>query len=153
MTNLINKKTMLHCAILLLLITTGSDCNDDCEPYMLSSPPGLEFTSVPPIGSDGFLVGRVKGVEPTEYRVAVYIFVPGVSPEGWWNKAYFDKPLTEPECTSNFNCDITTGGHDDEATKIRAYLVSKYYNPPLVSGSIIPESILQNTLSWIEVSR
>lgn len=146
-------KFKIYLTIPLLLIFTGSDCNDDCEPYLLSSPPGLEFTSVPPRGSDGLLFGRVWGVEPNEHRVAVYIFVPGISPEGWWNKPYFDNPKTVPDCNSNFSCDITTGGVDQTATKIRAYLVSKNYNPPIVAGDTIPGSILQNALSWIEESR
>jgi len=44
---------------------------------------GIEFTYVPPYGSFEDLSGKVTGVKPADYRVAVYIYV-----EGWWNKPY-----------------------------------------------------------------
>lgn len=141
------KKYLIIPVLLFFVISTN--CNEDeCEPYALSSNPGLEFISVPPIGSEDNLTGRVKGVRPEDYRVAVYIYV-----SGWWNKPYFDNPLTVPECNSNFNCDITTGGIDPSATKIRAYLVTKNYDPPLIEGGNIPNSIEEDALARIEVIR
>ncbi|MBV6478415.1 MAG: hypothetical protein HGGPFJEG_01170 [Ignavibacteria bacterium] len=130
-----------------LLFSLSLDC-DKCDPYLLSASPGLEFTSVPSIGSNDDLKGRVQGVVPEEFSVAIYIYV-----SGWWNKPTFDNPLTAPDCNSNFICDITTGGIDPQASKIRGYLVRKNFNPPLLSGEEIPESLKENSLAWIEKIR
>lgn len=136
---------------LLFSIVLSVNCGTECDPYLPGSVPGIELSNVPPLGSSNNLGGRINGVDPDDYRIAVYIFVPVTG--GWWNKPTFASPLTIPDCTSFFSCDITTGGEDETATKIRAYLVPKDYNPPLVSGGSIPQSIELNSAAWKEVSR
>lgn len=147
---------MKHRIIFLIpfcLCFVSGDCNDECKPYMPSSSPGIEFYNVPPIGSEDNLSGRVKGVHPDQYGLAVFIYVPNISPQGWWNKPYFDKPMTTIKCNSDFDCDITTGGRDPTATKIRVYILPKNYNIPRVEGSIIPDSLEVQSRAWVEVVR
>jgi exo-beta-1,3-glucanase (GH17 family) len=117
---------------------------------ILSTPPSISFTVLPPIGSLLNLEGIVKGVLPSEYKVAVYIYV-----NGWWNKPTFAEPLTRLACDGTFICNITTGGNSDaQATRIKAFLVPSAYSPPLLSGqATIPASIDQNAVASIEVLR
>lgn len=81
--------------------------------------PRIKFTSIPRIGSTAHLAGRVSNVDPKRYRVVVFIKVDGI----WWVKPYWDSPLTTIEDDGTWDCDIVTGGHDEDATAIEAFLV------------------------------
>ena len=72
-----------------------------------------------------------RNVDRVAYRVVVYINVDG----GWWVKPSFAAPLTPIQADRSWSCDITTGGHDEDATEIRAYVVSADYAPP---GNSLP---------------
>jgi len=110
----------------------------------------IQFTYVPPYGSFENLRGQVWHVAPADYKVAVYINVGG----GWWTKPYFAYPLTDIYPDGSFVCDITTGGVDQEATSIRAYLVPVGYNPPLTSGQgTLPQELGQNACTQTETIR
>ena len=61
----------------------------------------------------------------------MYIQVNG----GWWIKPSFASPLTNLGYNSAWMCDITTGGVDEKATKIAAYLLPNGVNPPLLAGA------------------
>ncbi|MCK4339511.1 MAG: T9SS type A sorting domain-containing protein [Candidatus Cloacimonetes bacterium] len=87
---------------------------------------GIGFTYVPPWGSYYNLYGQVWDVTPSEYRVAVYIYLEG----WWWPKPYATNPLTIIADDSTWTCDITTGGIDKYATRIIAFLVPDGYEPP-----------------------
>lgn len=113
-----------------------------------SVPPSIKFTSVPAKGSNNNLKGRTEGVSPFEYKVAVYIYV-----NGWWTKPYWNTPLTSISCDQTFTCDITTGGNDANATKIRAYILPNGHTPPKASGGGLPATLAQNAVAWIEVER
>lgn len=89
----------------------------------------IEFTYVPPFESFDDLQGSVSGVDPDDYKVAVYINV-----SGWWTKPYSGQPLTAINGDGSWSCDITTGGIDECATEIIAFLVPNGYDPPLGSG-------------------
>jgi exo-beta-1,3-glucanase (GH17 family) len=111
--------------------------------------PAIEFTSVPPYGSFENLKGQVWHVKSEDYRVAVYIYV-----FGWWTKPYWNNPLISINCDGTWTCDITTGGSDQNATKIAAYLVPATYSPPLGNGqSTLPEELKQNAVAWTEITR
>jgi len=92
--------------------------------------PTIEFTYVPLYGSFDNLQGKVTNVTPADYKVAVYIYI-----SGWWTKPTFSNPLTYISETGIWVCDITTGGSDQYATKIKAYLVPNGYTPQQMSGS------------------
>jgi exo-beta-1,3-glucanase (GH17 family) len=92
--------------------------------------PTVAFTFVPPRGSFDNLVGQVLHVSPVDHRIAVYIKVGS----GWWTKPFFTNPTTRIRPDGSWTCDITTGGIDQQATAIVAYLIPAGYSPPLVSG-------------------
>jgi hypothetical protein len=108
-------------------------------------PPVIEFTHVPPYGSFDDLQGRTACVAPANYRVAVYIFV-----AGWYNKPHWSAPLTPIRSDGTWTCDITTGGTDQLATRIAAFLVPAGYNPPRADNS--PElfdELYANTAAYV----
>lgn len=112
--------------------------------------PVIEFTYVPSYGSFENLKGQVWHVRPADYKVAVYIRVRG----GWWTKPYWSTPLTVINPDGSWVCDITTGGVDEEATEIVAYLVPNGYNPPLMSGqSTLPSELEENSVGKAEAIR
>lgn len=116
--------------------------NQKCNPF-------IEFTNVPPYGSFMNLQGQVTCIDPTNYRVAVYIFV-----SGWWTKPTFANPLTLIQSDGTWTTDITTGGLDQNATKIAAYLVPDGYNPPLMGGGqTLPPELEENSATSVMVER
>src|SRR4030042_243190 len=101
--------------------------------------PATELTYVPPYGGAGSLRGRVSGVNPSDYAVAVYINVP---PYGWWTKPSFAAPLTTIQSDGTWTCQIVTGGQDSYATEVAAFLVPDTYNPPVGDGqSCLPSAL------------
>lgn len=105
----------------------------------LSINPSIEFTYIPPYGSNSFLSGRVHNVNPVNYKIAVYILVEGY---GWVIKPTTLSPLTIIQNDSTFSCNIVTGGVDSYATCISAFLLPNGVTPPLLTGSPeIPESM------------
>lgn len=92
--------------------------------------PTIEFTYVPPYTSFDDLQGKVTNVTPADYKVAVYTYI-----SGWWTKPTFSNPLTNISETGIWICDITTGGSDQYATKIKVYLMPNGYTPPQLSGN------------------
>jgi len=110
---------------------------------------GIQITSVPALGAAGFAEGAVSGIKLSEYAgVAVFIKVSG----GWWTKPYFSDPITKIQSDGTWKADIATGGHDPDATAIRAYLVPKGVEVPAMSGgSTFPESM--SSLLYAERTR
>lgn len=119
-------------------------------PTLGNSNPQVHLTYVPPKGSSDDLQGRVEGVNPDNYGIAVYIKVGG----GWWTKPYFNVPVTYIDSDGDWTCDITTGGVDPQATAIRVYLIPIEYIPPATSGdaSLSPD-LEQNAVAWVEATR
>ena len=151
------KKTLWMLFFTLSFLGFLVACDEDSNIIRVPSPtlpggpgdPVIEFTSVPPFGSFDNLEGRVLHVNPSEYRVAVYINV-----SGWWNKPSFANPLTTIESDGSWVTDITTGGIDEQASRIAAFLVPVSYNPPLLSGNnTLPDELEQNAVAKVEASR
>jgi len=120
--------------------------------------PAIWFTYVPPYGSFNNLQGQVGNVTPADYKVAVYIKVGGF----WWTKPYWTSPLTVIKSNGSWTCDITTGGNDETATEIAAYLVPNGYNPPLMGceptppmtcSSTLPAELEANSVAKVGVTR
>jgi hypothetical protein len=103
--------------------------------------PSIEFTSVPPYGSFDLLKGRVYGVDPQGYAVAVYINVEDV----WWTKPTYVSPLTPINGDGTWTCNITTGGYDQCAGKITAFLVPAGTSVPICGPCfdipVIPQAV------------
>jgi exo-beta-1,3-glucanase (GH17 family) len=111
--------------------------------------PTIEFTYVPPRGSFNNLTGRVLHVSPFAYNVAVYIYV-----SGWWTKPTFASPLTPIQADGSWTTDITTGGIDEQATQIAAFLVPDGYHPPaMAGGGTLPAGLDANAVANVIVSR
>jgi YVTN family beta-propeller protein len=112
-------------------------------------PPALELVYVPAYGSFEDLHGRVRGVDPGDHKVAVYIYV-----SGWWTKPYWDAPLTAIQSDGSWSCDITTGGMDQFATQIAAFLVPNGFSPPLMAGeSVLPAELFEHSVANVLVER
>jgi exo-beta-1,3-glucanase (GH17 family) len=112
--------------------------------------PEILFTFVPAYGSYDWLDGQIWHIRPADYRVAIYIKVNG----GWWTKPTWATPLTTINPDGSWTCDITTGGYDQEATEIAAYLVPNGYNPPSLGGdSSLPAELAQNAVAVVDVTR
>lgn len=108
--------------------------------------PTIEFTYIPPYGSLDNLQGKVTDVNPTEYKVAVYLYV-----SGWYTKPYYASPLTPVNANGSWTCDITTDGYDQHATKVKAYLVPDGYNPPQMSGQqTFPAELEKNSVASVK---
>ncbi len=104
----------------------------------------------------GYLKGKIEVKEgsPANYKIAVYILVGG----GWWTKPYWASPWTEVKEDGNFSCLITTGGQDQLATKIAAFLVPKEYELPeeelLRSGEqTLPEKLEEDAVDKTIIDR
>ena len=114
--------------------------------------PSLELTYIPLMGETDDLEGMVHFVNPDEYQVAVYIYVPDAG--GWWTKPFYDYPLTEIDEGGYWACPIITGGIDEQATRIAVFLIPEGYTPPLANGmSSLPQSLYNASVSEVEVSR
>lgn len=93
--------------------------------------PGISIDGSSPIGTvDGYAWGSVRGVEPADYLAEVYIKVSG----GWWTKPTWAEPFTPIQSDGTWRTDIVTGGHDEDATHIAAFLVPKDSDPSLAGG-------------------
>jgi hypothetical protein len=113
--------------------------------------PKLDLTLVPPWEHHGPC--RIAWfVNPEDYRVAVYIYVPDAG--GWWIKPTFDFPLTEINKDGSWSCPVFTGGIDEQATKVAAFLVPNDYNPPAAAGwSSLPQELYDISVSEVETNR
>ena len=122
----------------------------DTESRQDSTNPMMEFTSVPAYGSYLNLKGIVRNVDTKNLRIAVYIRVHG----GWWNKPYWDAPATPISPDGSFSVDITTGGQDEQASQIAAFLIPADYYPPGLRGDPeFPAELLQKALADANVTR
>ena len=130
----------------------GDGCSSDC---LIEDPcnPGITIDreKVPDYGDKyGKIYGSTSCINPDDYAVAVYIKVRG----GWWTKPYWSMPSTPIKADKSWVCDITTGGVDEEATEIRAYLIPANYDPPLRGGqSTLPDELDENALDMDFVER
>ncbi len=112
--------------------------------------PEIYFTHVPSPGSYENLAGSILHVDPEEYAVAVYIKVNG----GWWTKPTFTHPLTSLFCNGDWVADVTTGGSDQNATHLAAFLIPEGYNPPeMRGGSTLPVELDENAVASTEIER
>ena len=116
-----------------------------------SGSPTVAFTFVPPYGdSNDLLEGQECYVSATNYGVAVYINVNG----GWWTKPTFAAPVTPLQPDGSWSCDIVTGGDDQLATAIAAFLIPSTYSPPALNGqSDLPNQLYQNSVANVQTVR
>ncbi|MGQ9732990.1 MAG: hypothetical protein ACUVX8_17165 [Candidatus Zipacnadales bacterium] len=112
----------------------------------------LDIQGCSPLGTlNGYVWGCVWNVDRAKYNVIVYIQVSGQ----WWPKPYFADPDTPIQSNGTWKCDIVTGGHDQDATRIFAGLAPKSYIQPLGphTGRLLPRAIYDHCVSWMEWQR
>ena len=131
------------------VITTSSTSSSSSTTTSIAVPPSIKITDAGHIGDmSAKAVGLTTGVSPDSYGVAVYILVRGA----WWTKPLFYLPITLIDLAGNWQCSITTGGVDEEATKVRAYLWPTYAgNPPMANG--IAEIPMEPGIIFDEITR
>lgn len=87
----------------------------------------ISFTQVPEIGSFEDLQGKVEQADPASHVVAVYILVG----DGWWSKPSAELPTVPIQPDGTWTADITTGGIDELATEILAFVIPSESSPPI----------------------
>jgi hypothetical protein len=111
----------------------------------IKSSPEIEITIFPKYGTTEDVGGIVRFVNPSEYRVAVLIYVG----ERWWTKPTFEQPFVNINQNGTWVCDITTGGDDIHSTRIAAFLIPSSFTPPQCAGrNTIPNAIYENCLDF-----
>ena len=139
----IKKTIAISLSILLLVSFTIAVASAQKEK------PKITITQVPSYGVLGSASGTVKGVNPSNYRVAVYIYV-----SGWWNKPYWNSPLTKIKSNGTWSCKINTGRDDIHATRVAAFLVpAKYVPPKMAGGKNLPSKLYKNSVAYSIVKR
>jgi hypothetical protein len=113
--------------------------------------PQIGFSSVPPIGSFADLTGFILHVLPADHKVVVYIRVNSL----WWVKPTAAQPLTAIGADGSWVADITTGGIDETATQIVAFLVTNSHQPvPALGTTSVPISVNgQDVLAQVSQNR
>jgi len=88
-------------------------------------------------------------IDISDYKIAVYIYV-----SGWWTKPTFANPITEMNPDGTWWCNIVTGGLDDQATRIAAFLIPSDYRPPRMEGHAdLPSDLYQRAATHAIVER
>jgi len=115
------------------------------ETLALASPT-IQFTYVPPIGSYDNVQGKVTGVSPNAYGVALFIEIYGT----YWTKPYYDEPVITLASDGTFSVNLVTGGIDAYAEQILAYVVPLGYSntiPIIGNANSIPAEIPSNSVA------
>lgn len=116
--------------------------------------PAIELTYVPPFGSSDDLEGRILHIQPVNVKVLVYIKAPWPPGGGWWVKPSFAQPLTSVAPDGSWKAEITTGGVDNRATEIAAFLVPDGYQPALLAGApALPPELEANAIAKVHITR
>jgi hypothetical protein len=95
-------------------------------------------------------MGMIYNADPATHAVAVFIYVEG----GWWVKPYWNasgyssETYIQPD--GSWSCDITTGGHDEDATAVAAFLIPKGLRIPQGRGGPLPWTCKPFTCVLIE---
>ena len=149
-------RTVARLIFLIIFVSfIGSDIGSSSTPTARAAPPvctpTITFTSVPPFGSldNRILRGRVDCVIPANFKVAVYIYV-----SGWWTKPTFANPLTNIMNDGTWSTNIVTGGIDELATRIAAFLLPVGINPPLMGGNQpLPQELFDSSVAYRIIDR
>lgn len=103
----------------------------------------FRFSYLPPYPthSGDYLEGKIEGVAPSDCCVAVYIKVG----DNWWTKPTYESPLTSINEDGTWKCNIVTGGYDEYASSVAAFLLPVGSEAPICGPCSklpnIPEAI------------
>ena len=114
--------------------------------------PTIEFTYVPNVGSHENVVGQALHMNRFTHDVVLYISVG--NPPNWWIKPTAAQARSRIVFDGTFIVDYTTGGADDEANAMYAFLIPDSYDPPILRGApSIPQELLEKALAYTLVTR
>ena len=99
----------------------------------------VQFTMVPDWAGTSLLRGQVHNITLNDHNLAVYIYIEEAG--GWWSKPTSAAPLTPIQADSTFSTNIVTGGLDQYATQIIAFLIPSSFYPPVVLGEDLPAAL------------
>lgn len=117
----------------------------------IKNTPALEFLKIPAYMTSEKLIGRIQNADPDKFKVAVFIFIEG---SGWWTKPNFDNPLTVIQSDCTWTVDIINADRDQNASRIKAYLLPNGITPPLLGGTAcLPEILKTKSIVDIETTR
>ncbi|GEM_PF-1686129 len=113
--------------------------------------PSLEFSLVPAYGSTNAVIyGKAKHVKTSDYKVALYIYVPNIgSYSGWWVKPTSQYPDIKLDAGGEWGAQTVTGGSDYNATQFAAFLVPVSYSIP----TSLTAELYQNAVANVQVTR
>lgn len=112
--------------------------------------PAIEFTVVPPRWSTQDLRGRVQHLRPADHTVVVYVRVAGA----WWIKPTLAQPTTAIRPDGAWACDITTGGIDEQADAIAAFVLPRGAQVPVATGATtLPPALVRIAIASVQVQR
>ncbi|MFH1740558.1 MAG: hypothetical protein ABIH23_16240 [bacterium] len=138
---------MLRIVLLVLFLPAISTCAWG-QAQETSGRPWIEFTHIPGLGEFDDLEGTVGNIEPRNSHIAVYILVNDL----WWTKPTFTNSAVPINDDGTWAADITTGGRDEFATEIAAFLLPSVVVPPNASGTeYLPD--IPESLAFIRFSR
>ncbi|MDE3164632.1 MAG: hypothetical protein KGN36_02415, partial [Acidobacteriota bacterium] len=101
--------------------------------------PAITFSRVPPFGSAAALTGRVADPAPRHFKIAVLIYVDGL---GWYSKPTCGAMFTRPRPDGSWSANIVTGGLDQKATRIAAYLLPSGFTANCaLARDVLPDDI------------
>jgi hypothetical protein len=145
-------KQIVAVALLFILCARPACAQGTFNESSAQEAPFIIFTSVPPFGSTSEkLSGRALNINPSDYRIAVFLFVPDV---GWYTKPFCDPSLITISADGTFSTSVVTGGVDETATQYAAYIVPSSFSHPCVLGAgAVPNTVEGQALAKATVGR
>ena len=118
--------------------TIGANDSSNGSVVCPELPPAVIFTHVPAAGNGGIVTGTITGIDPAQYRLAIYIYVNGL-----FNVPSDSAPLTAINSDGSWTCNISAGGMGARATEIDAYLVPANFSAPILNGREYPTNAIK----------
>ena len=97
------------------------------NPCLTADTPYVVITYSPPQGVWMEAQGMACGVDPAQYKIVLYNFVPAAG--GWWIKPMFAEPKTAINYYGSWS-----NGLEGPGTMMRAYLIPNDVEPPAAAG-------------------
>jgi hypothetical protein len=137
-------RRLLSLLSLLLVASLGCSGSSPTAPHpacQTIATPAIFISEVPPVGSTDDVKGSVAFVSTPctadSLRVALYIHVPGFSPN-FVCKPLAAQPLTSIADDGSWAAQYATGGIDTQATEFHAFLVKPSFSWPCFTDSLPP---------------
>lgn len=105
--------------------------------------PGMRITYLPPMGQCGTALGTTSGVAPADYYVAALIYIPG---SGWWSKPFCEPRVVPVQPNNEWSAKICTGGIDNTAAIVEAYLIPKSSYPACYPACVLGAACVPQTI-------